>query len=290
MNDKKLTWFITGCDKGMGYDFAATILAAGDAVVLTARDKNNVKSLLSAYPDTAYGYTLDVTKAEDIEQVVTAAEAATNGIDVLINNAGYGLLGPIEATTPSEYRPLFDVNFFGAAEVTRALLPYMRQRRSGYIINSTSIGGFAASPAFGFYAASKFALEGFSEALAAETAALGIKVTILEPGSTRTDFAGSSMAKTKQALPDYDETAVKLTLDRMAARHGAQPGDPKRIAKALLKLSRLDAPPLRFATGDDGISRMRSKLARTTADADKFEQLGLAVAFESTTNMDALEL
>jgi len=217
---------------------------------------------------------------------VQSAEALTGGIDVLINNAGYGLLGSIEATTPEEYRPLFEVNFFGAAEMTRALLPYMRQRRSGYIINTTSIGGFAASPAFGFYAASKFALEGFSEALALETAALGIRVTILEPGSTRTDFAGGSMARAARQIADYDSTPVKLTLDRMAARHGAQPGDPKRIAKILLKFSRMASPPLRFATGDDGISRMYAKLTATKDEADQYQQLGLAVAFESDVDLD----
>lgn len=280
------TWFITGCDKGMGYDFAATILAAGDRVVITARDKNNVAALLASYPDTAWGYNLDITNHADIQAVVADAEAKTGGIDVLINNAGYGLLGPVEATSPAEYRAMFEVNFFGAAEVTRVVLPFMRQRRRGYIINTTSIGGFAASPAFGFYAASKFALEGLSEALAQETAQLGIKVTILEPGSTRTDFAGGSMARTALSIADYDNTGVKLTLDRMASRHGAQPGDPKRIAKILLKLSRLEAPPLRFATGDDGIARMYAKLDATRAEADKYKALGLAVAFESNVDLD----
>lgn len=285
MSDSR-TWFITGCDKGMGHVFAETILAAGDRVVVTARDKASVAALLAQYPRTSFGYTLDVTQPKDIRRVVQEAEETTGGIDVLINNAGYGLLGPVEATSPEEYRPLFEVNFFGAAEVTRAVLPFMRRRRRGHIINTSSIGGFAASPGFGFYAAAKFALEGLSEALAQDVAALGIKVTILEPGSTRTDFAGGSMAWAAEKIADYDETAVKLTLDRMQARHGAQPGDPRRIAQLLVKLSRLDNPPLRLPTGEDGVSRMRQKLATTTAELDRFQDLCLAVAFDSTRDLD----
>jgi NAD(P)-dependent dehydrogenase (short-subunit alcohol dehydrogenase family) len=282
MSEQK-TWFITGCDKGMGYVFAETFLEQGDRVVVTARDIANIQPLLQRYPGTALGYQLDVTSGQAIAEVVAAAEQATGGIDVLVNNAGYGMLGPVEATTPEEYRPLFDVNFFGAAEVTRAVLPGMRRRRRGYIVNTTSIGGFAASPGFGFYAASKFALEGLSEALAQDVAALGIKVTILEPGSTRTDFAGGSMAKVKASIADYDGTAVKLTLERMAARHGAQPGDPARIARILLRFSRMANPPLRFATGEDGLGRMREKLKATSAAAEQFAALSLAVGFDCPT-------
>jgi NAD(P)-dependent dehydrogenase (short-subunit alcohol dehydrogenase family) len=276
------TWFITGCDKGMGYAFAETILAHGDRVVVTALSAGNVAPLKERYPDTAIIHELNVTDRENIAEVVNAAEKTTGGVDILINNAGYGLLGPIEATEPDEYRPLFEVNFFGAAEVTRAFLPHMRQRRRGYVINTTSIGGFAASPGFGFYAASKFALEGFSEALAQDTEALGIRVTILEPGSTRTDFADGSMARVRRKIDDYRETRVQATLDRMASRQGGQqPGDPRRIARALIKFSRMENPPLRFATGEDGIARMRAKLAATADEADRHEQLSLAMGFDS---------
>ena len=285
MGEQK-TWFITGCDKGMGYVFAETLLAHGERVVVTARDLATIEPLLRRHPDTAFGYQLDVTSAPDIAAVAAAAERATGGIDVLVNNAGYGMLGPVEATAPEEYRPLFDVNFFGAAEVIRALLPAMRQRRRGYIINTTSIGGFAASPGFGFYAASKFALEGLSEALAQDVAAFGIRVTILEPGSTRTDFAGGSMARAGQQIADYDNSAVKLTLERMAARHGAQPGDPARIARILLKFSRMVDPPLRFTTGDDGLGRMRDKLRATSAEVERFAALSLSVGFDCDTPID----
>lgn len=280
------TWFITGCDKGMGHAFAETVLAAGDTVVVTARDRNNVTDLLESYPETALGYTLDVTDLREIRRVVAEAEEKTGGIDVLVNNAGYGLLGPVEATEPGEYRPLFEVNFFGAAEVTRAVLPYMRRRRSGYIVSNTSIGGFAASPGFGFYAASKFALEGLSEAVALDTAVFGIRVTILEPGSTRTDFAGASMTRARRVIEEYRQSGVQTTLDRMQARDGAQPGDPRRLAKILLKFSRMEEPPLRFPTGEDGLSRMRQKLQATAADAEQFAELSLAVEFDSDVDLD----
>lgn len=281
------TWFITGCDKGMGYAFAETILELGDKVAVTAMDKGNVVDLLQRFPDTAFAYTLDVTQADQVERTVWAAEQSTGGIDVLVNNAGYGLLGPVEYTEPNEYRSLFDVNFFGAAEVIRAVVPHMRRRRSGYIINTTSIGGFAASAGFGFYAASKFALEGLSEAVALDTAAFGIGVTILEPGSTRTDFAGGSMARVARDIGEYEESAVQTTLDRMNARHGAQPGDPRRIARILYKFSRMEKPPLRFPTGEDGLSRMKQKLQATAADAEKYSDLSLAVGFDSEMDLDA---
>ncbi|MDY0038296.1 MAG: oxidoreductase [Zoogloea oleivorans] len=285
MSDKK-TWFITGCDKGMGYAFADVILAHGDQVVVTARDLNNVKPLLEGYPDTAYGFTLDVTKPQNIHEVVASAEKATGGVDVVVNNAGYGVLGPAEATSPEEYRPMFEVNFFGMAEVTRAFLPYMRARSRGHIMNTSSSGGFAASPGFGFYAASKFAVEGLSESIALDVAALGIKVTILEPGSFRTNFAGGSLVKPAADIGAYANTAVTSTVDRMKARHGTQPNDPRRLAKVLIKLSRMDRPPLRLPLGKDAIDRLRQKLDSVKAEFDAYEDLCLSVAFDSDYNLD----
>jgi NAD(P)-dependent dehydrogenase (short-subunit alcohol dehydrogenase family) len=283
--DKK-TWFITGCDKGMGHAFAGVLLAQGERVVVTARDVANVRPLLEQHPGTAFGYTLDITHPAQIREVVDEAERATGGIDVVVNNAGYGLLGPAEATTPEEYRPMFEVNFFGMAEVTRAFLPHMRRRRRGHIINTSSSGGFAASPGFAFYAATKFAVEGFSESVALDVAALGIKVTILEPGSFRTDFAGGSLAKPAADIEDYSMTAVKSTIDRMTARHGTQPNDPRRLAKVLILLSRMDNPPLRIPLGLDAIERLRQKLDSVRAEFDKYEDLSLAVAFDSAVDLD----
>ncbi|MGE0383387.1 MAG: oxidoreductase [Gammaproteobacteria bacterium] len=275
------TWFITGCDKGMGHAFAERILERGDRVVATARDPANVADLVTKYHNRAHGYQLDVTNAGQIRSVVAAAEQATGGIDVLVNNAGYAVIGAAEETSPGEYRPMFEVNFFGLVEVTRALLPGMRARGRGHIFCTSSIGGFAASPGFGFYAASKFAVEGFAESLSLDVAALGIKVTILEPGSTRTDFAGGSLVRAATRIPDYERTAVVSTLDRMAARHGAQPNDPRRIADVLMTLARDPAPPLRIPLGQDGVDRFAAKLDALRKDFERWHDLSLSVAFDS---------
>lgn len=279
---KKKTWFITGCDSGMGHAFAETILEKGDVVVVTARHLPNVAGLISRFSATAHGFELDVTDTAAIRDVVRQAEEATGGIDVLVNNAGYGVLGAAEEISAEEYRPMFDVNFFGLAEVTRAVLPYMRARRKGHIFNTSSSGGYAASPGFAFYAASKFAVEGFSEALAQELDAFGIHVTILEPGSTRTQFAGSSLQKPRTAIADYTDTAVTLTVNRMVARDGTQPGDPKLIAEALIKLADEKEPPLRIPFGEDAVNRLENKVATVAAEFRKWKPLSLSVAFRPT--------
>lgn len=279
MSDKK-TWFITGCDTGMGHAIAEVVLEGGHTVVVTARDTANVADLQKRFPKTALVHQLDVTNPAQIQQVVAAAEAATGGIDVLLNNAGYGVLGAAEETSPDEYRPMFEVNFFGMAEVTRAVLPHMRQRRRGHIFATSSAGGYAASPGFAFYAASKFALEGFCDALAQEVAALGIKVTIVEPGSTRTNFAGSSMKKPKLQIDDYKDTAVSLTTSRMAARDGTQPGDPRKLAAALIKLTHEAKPPLRIPLGDDSIDRVLGKAKGQLAEFEQWDALCRSIAFD----------
>ena len=277
MADKK-NWFITGCDGGMGLAVAETVLEAGHTVFVTALDTTRVADLQRRFPHTAHIHTLDVTQPTQVREVVAAAECA-GGIDVLLNNAGYGVLGAAEETAPDEYRPMFEVNFFGMAEVTRAVLPGMRQRRRGHVFSTSSSGGYAASPGFAFYAASKFALEGFCDALAQEVAALGIRVTIVEPGSTRTNFAGSSMKKPKVQIEDYAQTAVKLTTSRMAARDGTQPGDPKKLARALMLLSTDANPPLRIPLGDDSIDRLLKKAEDQLAEFRRWESLSRSIAF-----------
>ena len=281
MKSTPRNWFITGCDKGMGAAICETLLAHGERVFATALDPVNLDGLAARYPDTLWVHKLNVTKADEIAEAVARAEQCTGGIDCLVNNAGYGILGAAEETTPAEYRPMFEVNFFGMAEVTRAFLPHMRRRRRGHIFATSSSGGFAASPGFGFYAASKFALEGFCESVSLDVAALGIKVTIMEPGSFRTDFAGGSMVRPANPIDDYADTAVKLTVDRMKARHGTQPNDPRKFALVLLILSRLPAPPLRMPLGADSIDRLRGKLAAVAAEFDRYEHLCRAVAFDS---------
>lgn len=274
-------WFITGCDSGMGYAVAQVVLEYGDTVILTARDEANIKPLIDAFPGTAHGFQLDVTDTQRIGEVVEAALSRAGAIDVLLNNAGFGILGAAEETSASEYRPMFEVNFFGLAEVTKAILPHMRGRGCGHIFNTSSLGGYAASPGFAFYAASKFAVEGFSDALAQEVAPFGIKVTILEPGSFRTLFAGASLRKPAHQIPAYAGTAVSTTQERMAQRDGAQPNDPKKLGKVLVRLSRLDAVPLRLPLGEDALARVRSKIAAGTAEFDAWEAIALSVAFDA---------
>lgn len=280
MTSKK-NWFITGCDSGMGHAFAETILAHGDRVVVTARSKANIADLLKQYPDTAFGFELDVTNVANIQDVVQAAEKATGGVEILINNAGFGVLGAAEEISPEEYRAMFEVNFFGLAEVTRAFLPFMRARRRGHIFNTSSSGGYAASPGFAFYAASKFAVEGYSEALAQELDAFGIRVTILEPGSTRTNFAGSSLRKPARQIAAYADTAVTLTTTRMAARDGTQPGDPKRIAEVLIRLANEPEPPMRIPLGEDAVQRLEAKVATVAAEFRKWKPVSLSIAFDA---------
>lgn len=279
MTDKK-TWFVTGCDSGMGYSVAETALEAGHRVFVTVRDPASVAALREQFPETALVHRLDVTDARQIADVAALAEKA-GGVDVLLNNAGYGLMGAAEETTPDEYRPMFEVNFFGMAEVTRALLPGMRRQRRGHIFCTSSSGGYAASPGFAFYAASKFALEGFCDALAQEVAALGIRVTIVEPGSIRTRFAGAALKKPRQQIAEYQNTAIALTAARMAARDGAQPGDPKKVAQALMRLSDEPSPPLRIPLGDDSIDRLLKKAEDQLAEFQRWETLSRSVAFAS---------
>lgn len=279
MQNKK-TWFITGCDSGMGYAVANEVLSRGDAVVLTALDVANVQPLVASYPDHTFVYQLDVTDLEGIAGVVSHAEKASGGINVLLNNAGYGVLGAAEETSPQEYRPLFDVNFFGLVEVTKAVLPYMRERGAGHVFNTSSLGGYAASAGFAFYAASKFAVEGYSDALKQEVASLGIEVMVLEPGSFRTLFAGASMRRTASQIDAYAGTPINITRQRMEERNGQQPNDPVRLAQVLFRLARFRHLPLRLPLGGDAVTRVRSRIAETIAELDHWEPLAHTVAFD----------
>lgn len=276
-----LTWFITGCDSGMGYAFAEVALEHGETVVATARDTANLADLVTRFADRVIALEMNVTRPDQIAAAVAEAERRTGGIDVLVNNAGYGLMAAAEETTPDEYRPLFDVNFFGLAEVTRAVLPGMRSRGRGHIMNTSSSGGYSASPGFAFYAATKYAVEGFSDALAQEVAVFGIKVTILEPGSIRTRFAGASLQRPRHPIAAYQSGATKTTLDRMNARDGQQPNDPRKVGEVLLKIARMPAPPGRLPLGEDSLDRLRRKAAAVANEFETFADISLSVAFKA---------
>lgn len=278
---KPKSWFITGCDSGMGYAMAQALLAHGEKVVVTARRAASIADLLEKYPTTAFGHALDVTQTSRIAEVVAQAEAQTGGIDVLVNNAGYGVFGAAEETSVAEYRAMFEVNFFGLVEVTRAMLPHMRRRRRGHIFNTSSFGGYAATPGFSMYASSKFAVEGYSEGLAQEIASLGIRVTILEPGSFHTNFARGSLVQTALRIEDYEQTPVgPRRIKISAAGASRQPNDPNRLAPVLLRLASMAEVPLRLPLGADSIERLRAKVVSTSAEFERWLPVTLSVGYD----------
>jgi NAD(P)-dependent dehydrogenase (short-subunit alcohol dehydrogenase family) len=243
----KPVWFITGCSTGFGRALARYALDRGYRVAATARRPADIADL-AAGASNALALRLDVTKPEEIAASVAAAEAQFGRIDVLVNNAGVGYFAAVEDSEESEIRSMFEINFWGLANMTRAVLPGMRARRSGHIVNISSMGGLRGAPAVGFYNATKFALEGLSEALAQEGAPLGIKVLIVEPSGFRTDWAGRSANETKTPIADYDSTAG-ARMRQIRGYSGNQPGDPERAAAAIVEAVEAPEPPLRLLLG-----------------------------------------
>ncbi len=252
------TWLITGASRGFGALIAEKALQAGDAVIATARKPADVTARLGAHPN-LLAVRLDVTREEEAHQAVAEGIKRFGRIDVLVNNAGFGVLGAVEETSAAETERLFATNVFGVLNVTRAVLPHMRQQRSGHVLNISSIGGYQAYMGWGVYGATKFAVEGISEALHQELAPLGIHATAIEPGFFRTDFLDEqSLVKTALELPDYDETVGKVR--RMAHDYNhAQPGNPAKLADALLALVNSPNPPQRLPLGSDTVARIEAK-------------------------------
>ncbi|MEU8637138.1 oxidoreductase [Amycolatopsis sp. NPDC048633] len=268
-------WFITGCSTGLGRALATAVLERGQRAVVTARDPARVADLVERHGDRALALPLDVTDHAQVTDAVKRAEAAFGRIDVLVNNAGYGYLAAVEEGEDDEVRKLFDANVFGLADVTRAVLPGMRARRSGHVVNVSSLGGLAAFGATGYYHATKFAVEGLSESLAAEVAPLGIQVTIVEPAAFRTNWSGPSMRQSATHLDDYAETAgARRTAT--TATHGHQPGDPVRAAEAILAAVGAPEPPLRLLLGKAAydIATARLDTLRSTFDTWRETTLG----------------
>jgi NAD(P)-dependent dehydrogenase (short-subunit alcohol dehydrogenase family) len=259
------TWLITGCSTGFGRVFAEAVLARGDKLVATARNVATIADFVRHYPESAAAMPLNVTRKGEAEAAVAKAETMFGGLDVLVNNAGFGLIGAIEETEPEEYRPMFETNLFGVIETTRAALPALRQRRGGRIINFSSIGGITGRQDFGLYNATKFAVEGFSEALAEEVAPFGIAVIIVEPGAFRTDFLGRSIATAARRIAAYDETSGR-TRDFGRTNDGQQPGDPHRAIDVLLAAADSATPPLRLPLGKDAFTRISVKIDKLQAD------------------------
>jgi len=274
-------WFITGSSTGLGRALAEAVLAHGDRVVATARDPSTLDDLTGSHPDDIVRLRLDVT---DPTQVIAAVEEAvrrTGAIDVLVNNAGHGLIGALEELSDEQVRAVLDTNVLGVLSVTRAVLPHMRVRRSGHIVQMSSVGGVVGNPGHALYAMSKFALEGMSEALAGEVAPLGIRVTIVEPGPFRTDFAGRSM-RFADAIDDYRDTPAGRLRERFSDQNGVQPGDPTRAAAAIIRAVRDENAPLRLPLGSDAVRRIREKLQGQLADLDTWESVAVATGYPAT--------
>ena len=271
-------WFITGCSTGFGRNLAKEILLKGYKAVVTSRKKEDVEDITTSYPDTALALQLDVTKADEIEASVAEAVARFGSIDVLVNNAGIGYFGAIEESDEAEVRRMFDINVFGLANVTTAILPIMRKQRSGHILNIASIGGLRSFPGVGFYNATKYAVDGLSESLSKEVAPLGIKVTIVAPSGFRTDWAGRSANDSKIVIDDYATTAGKNKGD-IRGYSGNQPGDPVRAAKAMIQVVETENPPLRLLLGAAALKGARIKLEELKNDFDAWAQVSEGADF-----------
>ena len=271
-------WFITGASTGFGRLLAEEVLKSGDKVIATARKLEKVEDLEGEHPGQAKAYALDVTDAAQVSSIVAQATACFSPVDVLVNNAGYGIAGGIEEATEDEFMPVFETNVFGLMRVTRAFLPHFRQRRSGHIVNLSSIAGLIGSAGWGFYNATKFAVEGFSEALAAELKPLGIRVTIVEPGPFRTDFLGRSGVEAALTIPDYDETVGK-TREYFHGQAGKQKGDPLRAVHAIMEAVAAPEPPLHLLLGALALTRMRARLDGWNAELDTWQATTLGADF-----------
>jgi NAD(P)-dependent dehydrogenase (short-subunit alcohol dehydrogenase family) len=276
--DFKRVWMITGAARGIGARIAEAALARGEAVVATSRDAASVQKRFPA-GDALLALPLDVTDEAQAAVAVQAALARFGRIDVLVNNAGYGLLGAVEEATADEVRRLYETNVFGLLNVTRAVLPSMRERRSGHVVNISSLGGYQSGAGFGVYCSTKFAVEGLSEALHGELAPLGIHVTVVEPGYFRTDFLdGNSLALSPRILDDYAQSAGRVREAAKEINHN-QAGDPLRLAQAMLKLVEADTPPLRLPMGTDTLQTIADKHAFVEAELKDWKALAASTDF-----------
>ncbi|UCO97530.1 SDR family NAD(P)-dependent oxidoreductase [Metapseudomonas lalkuanensis] len=274
------TWFITGASRGFGALIAAQALAAGDAVIATARKPEDVVARLGDHPN-LLAVRLDVTRESEAHEAVAEGIKRFGRIDVLLNNAGYGILGAVEETSAQEVERIYATNVFGLLNVTRAVLPHMRRQRSGHVINISSLGGYQSYYGWGVYGSTKFAVEGISEALHQELAPLGVKVTVVEPGFFRTDFLDEqSLVKTALELADYDETVGAMRRFAEGANH-AQPGDPSKFAGAILTLVNATNPPQRLALGSDAVQRIADKHSLVEGEVAAWKALSLSTDIEA---------
>jgi NAD(P)-dependent dehydrogenase (short-subunit alcohol dehydrogenase family) len=274
MPNTQPVWFITGCSTGFGRELATLVIARGWRAVVTARDRAKVADLAEGATDRVLALALDVTDASQIAQAVSETSKQFGRIDVLVNNAGYGYQSSIEEGEEDKIRAQFDANVFGLFALTRAVLPLMRAQRAGHVLNVTSVAGLVGFPASGYYAATKHAVEGFSDALAAEAGPLGIKVTCIEPGPFRTDWAGRSLIQTPSTIPDYAETAG-ARLKATSEKSGTQAGDPVRAGEAMIRVTELANPPRHLVLGAWGYEAVTSRLKQRLAEIEAWRETSL---------------
>ena len=269
-------WFITGCSTGFGREMARALRRRGQRVVVTARKPAALAEF--AGDEACLIAPLDVNSRAQVAEAVALAEARFGHIDVLVNNAGYGYLAAVEEGEDDEVRAMFETNFFGLVHLTQAVLPGMRQRRQGHIINISSMAGLVGSPGIGFYNATKFAVEGLSEALAKELAPLGIKVSVVAPGPFRTDWAGASLKTTHMPIADYAATAGARR-NAIQSYSGSQPGDPLRAVEAIIAVVEAPQPPVHLILGRVAFDSVRGKLKDLSAEMDAWQDVSLATDY-----------
>ncbi|MBB4596480.1 oxidoreductase [Xanthomonas arboricola] len=271
-------WFVTGCSTGLGRALAQRIVEQGWRLVATARDKKRIADLATGAEDRVLLVELDVTRNNQITAAVVAAQAQFGRIDVLVNNAGYGYQSSVEEGIEAEIRAQFDANVFGVFAVTRSVLPIMRNQRSGSILNISSVAGLIGYPGSGYYAASKHAVEGFSDALRTEVRPFGIKVSCIEPGPFRTDWAGRSLRHTAGRIADY-ESIIGERFEATNALHGNQPGDPTRAANAMIELSQMETPPRHLPLGEWGYDAVLAKHRSRLAQLEQVRAMSISADF-----------
>src|ERR1035437_3565498 len=271
-------WFVTGCSSGFGREFARAALAHGFRLVATARDPKKLDDVIAGHVGKAIALPLDVTNSDQIKHAVSEAERVFGRIDVLVNNAGYCYLAAVEEGEEKDIRAMFEANFFGLAAMVRAVLPGMRARRHGRIVNIASVGGIVGFVGSGYYAATKFAVEGLSQSLAKEVEPLGIRVLIVEPGPFRTDWAGRSLKQSAKFIGDYEQTAGTRRRET-AGYSGKQAGDPARAAEAVIEAVQSSTPPLHLVLGRAGFDNVESQLRSTLQEVDRWKPTTLAADY-----------
>ena len=279
MIKKNSVWLITGCSKGLGRALAQQALSSGYQVVATARRLSDVADLIEEHRDAVLAVALDVTDPGQIKAAVAEAEDRFGSVDVLVNNAGYGYFAAIEEGEDADVRAMFETDVFGPVNLIKAVLPGMRARRHGHVVNISSVGGYVTFPAVGYYHMAKFALEGLSDTLAKELAPFGIGVTVVAPGAFRTDFRGPSGKQSATRIDDYAETAG-VARDRVLAGHGKQRGDPMLGARAIITAVEANQPPVHLIIGGDGLDQVRQKLGELQRDFDTWEKLTRSTDFQ----------